>query len=56
MATAQALALRYGDQKVPRYTSYPTAPHFHALSAPTYRNWLAALPQDTRLSLYAHIP
>ena len=56
MATAQALALRYGDQKVPRYTSYPTAPHFHALSAPTYRGWLAALPRETRLSLYAHVP
>ena len=56
MATSTALALRYGDQKVPRYTSYPTAPHFHALSAPTYRGWLQALPAHARLSLYLHVP
>jgi len=56
MATSTALALRYGDEKVPRYTSYPTAPHFHALSAPTYRAWLHRLRATTRLSLYVHIP
>ncbi|MGQ7791551.1 oxygen-independent coproporphyrinogen III oxidase [Faunimonas sp. B44] len=42
---------------VPRYTSYPTAPHFgDAIGAETYRNWLAALPRDARLSLYCHVP
>ncbi len=56
MATANGLALRYGEQKVPRYTSYPTAPHFHTLSAPTYRGWLKAVPASTRLSLYVHVP
>jgi len=37
------LLKRYGGA-VPRYTSYPTAPHFHAgVSAATYRDWLGAL-------------
>ncbi len=45
------------DRPVPRYTSYPTAPHFMAarLDKP-YKGWLAALPLDARLSLYFHIP
>lgn len=43
--------------KVPRYTSYPTAPHFHAgVNGETYRRWLAELPQNTGVSLYLHIP
>ncbi len=42
---------------VPRYTSYPTAPHFHAgVNDSVYRRWLAALPQGEPLSLYFHIP
>ncbi len=42
---------------VPRYTSYPTAPHFHAgISADIYRGWLEALPAGSTLSLYVHIP
>ena len=41
----------------PRYTSYPTAPHFHAgISGETVEGWLAAVPQGDRLSLYVHIP
>jgi oxygen-independent coproporphyrinogen-3 oxidase len=43
--------------RVPRYTSYPTAPHFHAgIGEATYREWLAALPPGAPLSLYIHIP
>lgn len=43
--------------RVPRYTSYPTAPHFHAnIGAETYRCWLQQLAPDTSLSLYIHIP
>lgn len=43
--------------RVPRYTSYPTAPHFHpGIDGKTYRDWLAALEPDARLSLYLHIP
>ena len=37
------LLKRYPD-RVPRYTSYPTAPHFHAgVTAATYRGWLAGI-------------
>lgn len=43
--------------RVPRYTSYPTAPHFHdGITASTYREWLAALPDGAPLSLYLHVP
>lgn len=42
---------------VPRYTSYPTAPHFSVdVSNLTYREWLHAMPPGSRLSLYVHIP
>ncbi len=45
------------ERAVPRYTSYPTAPHFtSAIDAATYRSWLAALPDDATLSLYLHVP
>lgn len=42
---------------VPRYTSYPTAPHFHAgIGAARAASWLEALPAAARLSLYFHVP
>lgn len=42
---------------VPRYTSYPTAPHFHpGITDADYASWLGALPAETDLSLYVHIP
>jgi oxygen-independent coproporphyrinogen-3 oxidase len=45
------------SKPVPRYTSYPTAPHFHAgVDQATYFTWLGILPEDTSLSLYIHIP
>lgn len=45
------------ERNVPRYTSYPTAPHFSArVGAETYAGWLRALPQDATLSLYLHVP
>jgi len=45
------------ERNVPRYTSYPTAPHFSAqVGAPTYAGWLRALPEDATLSLYLHVP
>jgi oxygen-independent coproporphyrinogen-3 oxidase len=51
-----ALIAKY-DQRVPRYTSYPTAPHFSPqVAAAEYARWLAALPGDTPLSLYLHVP
>ncbi|MCA0400173.1 MAG: oxygen-independent coproporphyrinogen III oxidase [Proteobacteria bacterium] len=42
---------------VPRYTSYPTAPHFSgAVTGATYREWLGRLNPGSRISLYFHIP
>lgn len=40
---------------VPRYTSYPTAPHFYALPGGARKSWLASLPDET-VSLYIHLP
>ncbi|MCH8953379.1 MAG: oxygen-independent coproporphyrinogen III oxidase [Proteobacteria bacterium] len=45
------------SRSVPRYTSYPTAPHFSADFAPeTYERWLGELDRDAAVSLYLHIP
>jgi oxygen-independent coproporphyrinogen-3 oxidase len=45
------------DRRVPRYTSYPTAPHFGPqVGAADYARWLAELDRDLPLSLYVHIP
>lgn len=49
--------VRKYSEPVPRYTSYPTAPHFSADIGPErYRGWLAALTAADTLSLYLHIP
>ncbi|MEL6318547.1 MAG: radical SAM protein, partial [Pseudomonadota bacterium] len=48
---------RHLRRAVPRYTSYPTAPHFHpGVGAETYLRWLAETPTDAPISLYVHIP
>ncbi len=53
---SEALAEKY-DRPVPRYTSYPTAPHFRPMADDgTYRGWLAGLDPAQPLSLYFHIP
>lgn len=45
------------EKSVPRYTSYPTAPHFSdAIGPDQFASWLAALPAETGLSLYLHVP
>jgi oxygen-independent coproporphyrinogen-3 oxidase len=52
MKRAELLASR-----VPRYTSYPTAPHFQPrIGAETYERWLRELPPNSPLSVYVHIP
>jgi oxygen-independent coproporphyrinogen-3 oxidase len=54
--SAKALALKY-DRPVPRYTSYPTAPHFHAgIGHAEQRAWLAETDHDAPVSLYIHVP
>src|SRR5438309_2354382 len=50
-------SLALTERNVPRYTSYPTAPHFSAaIGAERYGEWLSALPREARLSLYIHVP
>ncbi len=45
------------DAKVPRYTSYPTAPHFAGgVGADTFARWIGAIPAGSEISLYVHIP
>jgi oxygen-independent coproporphyrinogen-3 oxidase len=45
------------NRNVPRYTSYPTAPHFTAsVGRDTYASWLEALGENATLSLYLHVP
>lgn len=46
----------YG-RPVPRYTSYPTAPHFHAgIEGNRAAEWLSAAPDDMPASVYLHVP
>lgn len=48
---------KYGEARLPRYTSYPTAPHFSPEIGPAvYADWLASLPAHEPVSLYLHIP
>lgn len=45
------------DQRVPRYTSYPTAPHFGAgVDHAVYAGWIRALPAGMSVSAYLHVP
>jgi oxygen-independent coproporphyrinogen-3 oxidase len=45
------------EANVPRYTSYPTAPHFHpGVTAETVGRWIDELPAGEAISLYLHIP
>lgn len=51
------LAACYGQELLPRYTSYPTAPHFSpAIGADRYAEWLKAIPPRAIASLYLHVP
>ncbi len=48
---------KYLSARVPRYTSYPTAPHFSPdIRAETVSGWLGSLAAGSNLSLYLHIP
>ncbi|MFO1202038.1 MAG: oxygen-independent coproporphyrinogen III oxidase [Tabrizicola sp.] len=45
------------DARVPRYTSYPTAPHFSADVGPEdFARWIEAVPENSAVSLYVHVP
>lgn len=54
---SQLTRLGLFDARVPRYTSYPTAPHFKpSVGAPEFETWLAAIPEGAAISLYMHVP
>ena len=51
------LARLFEAARVPRYTSYPTVPHFSSAVGPErHAAWLAAVPRDRPISLYLHVP
>ncbi|NEU96143.1 oxygen-independent coproporphyrinogen III oxidase [Bradyrhizobium uaiense] len=51
------LAITYGQDRLPRYTSYPTAPHFSAeIGEADYRTWLRSVPTRRPASIYLHVP
>lgn len=53
----QSELIRKYSAPVPRYTSFPTAPHFHeGVKEETYCEWLTSLDPSKPISLYAHIP
>lgn len=58
MDTQSQLA-RFGlfDARVPRYTSYPTAPQFGGGVGPeTFAQWIEEIPPGAEISLYLHVP
>lgn len=45
------------DARVPRYTSYPTAPHFGSTVGPElFSQWIQAVQPGSAISLYLHVP
>ncbi len=45
------------DAKVPRYTSYPTAPHFSNDVGPElFGDWIKQIAPNSKVSLYIHVP
>lgn len=48
---------KYGQARLPRYTSYPPSPEFSpSVGFDTYADWLSRLSPDSPASLYVHIP
>ncbi|MFN7003894.1 MAG: oxygen-independent coproporphyrinogen III oxidase [Roseinatronobacter sp.] len=58
MAQAKQLSdLGLFDSRVPRYTSYPTAPHFAPdFPASAFAGWIEQIPAGSAISLYLHVP
>ncbi|QBF33483.1 oxygen-independent coproporphyrinogen III oxidase [Thalassococcus sp. S3] len=58
MVTKSQLAkLGLFDARVPRYTSYPTAPHFSkAIGGAVFADWLERIPERSNVSFYIHVP
>ncbi|MBW6400945.1 oxygen-independent coproporphyrinogen III oxidase [Roseomonas sp. HJA6] len=53
---AEDTLLRHAAMPLPRYTSYPTAPHFAPLAPEEAASWLGACTAEDALSLYVHVP
>lgn len=54
---SQMAELGLFDAKVPRYTSYPTAPHFGSgVTAEHFSDWVSQIPVGGQISLYVHVP
>ncbi|WP_431267270.1 oxygen-independent coproporphyrinogen III oxidase [Dankookia sp. P2] len=53
---SKPIPIGYALANLPRYTSYPTAPHFGPLGEAEYRGWLGGIRPEDPLSLYLHIP
>lgn len=54
---AQLAKLGLFDAKVPRYTSYPTAPHFgKATDSAQFSSWMSSITPGSSISLYVHVP
>ncbi|ESW62568.1 MAG: coproporphyrinogen III oxidase [Rhodobacter sp. CACIA14H1] len=54
---SQLARLGLFDARVPRYTSYPTAPHFAGGVGPAlFSEWIQAIPAGSSISLYLHVP
>lgn len=47
-------ALRHASRRIPRYTSYPTSPHFGPIDERLFASWLRTISSD--VSLYIHLP
>ena len=51
------LVVLYGEERLPRYTSYPTAAQFSAaVSSVRYAEWLSTVRSGATGSLYVHVP
>ena len=54
---SQLTRLGLFDARVPRYTSYPTAPHFAGDVGPEeFLTWVQDIPAGSSISLYLHVP
>lgn len=54
---SQLMRLGLFDARVPRYTSYPTAPHFAGgVGAALFSEWIQSIPSGASISLYLHVP
>lgn len=54
---SQLTRLGLFDAKVPRYTSYPTAPHFNAsVDDGDFAGWIDQIESGSQISLYIHVP